>query len=77
MEAIKAHLAPTGALLVDVADLIRGFTDGKVLLHVAAVPAILLQLHAQRVVLCQRPCGRATHLQQRIGANLHNNACIS
>ena len=68
-----AHLAPAGALLVAVADLIRGLTNGQVFLNVAAVPAKLLQLHAQRVVLRQSPCRGPAHLQERIGAHLSRN----
>ena len=65
------HLAPAGALLVAVADLVGGLPDGQVLLDVPAVPAKLLQLHAQRIVLSQGPHRGAAHLQQRIGPYLH------
>lgn len=61
-----AHLAPARALLVTVADLVGGLADGKVLLHIPAVPAELLELHAQGVVLCQCPCRRASHFQKRV-----------
>lgn len=44
-------LGPPRALLEAVADLVGGLADRQVLLHVAAVPASLLELHSQGKVL--------------------------
>ena len=48
------HLGPARALLEAVAQFVRRLADRQVLLHVAALPLALLQLHAQRIVLRQR-----------------------
>ena len=48
---LEVPFRPAGALLEAVADLVWGLADGEVFLHVAAVPAALLELHAQGKVL--------------------------
>ena len=45
------HLSPARTLLVHVPDFVRSLANGKVLLHIPAVPPKLLQLHTQSVVL--------------------------
>ena len=52
------HLAPTGALLEAITNLLRSLSNGQVLLHIAAVPLVAGQLHAQGVILCQGVGGR-------------------
>ena len=68
--SIGRHLAPPGALLIAVANLVRGFTNGEVFLNISAVPAKFLQLHAKGIVLSQGPHWGSTHLQQGIGPYL-------
>ena len=65
----REHLAPSGALLEAVTDLLGRLAHSQVLAHVAALPVTLLQLHAQREVLSQRPGGRPAALLERIGAD--------
>ena len=48
---LEVPLGPARPLLEAVADLIGGLADGQVLLDVAAVPAALLELHAEGKVL--------------------------
>ena len=56
-ELVQAYLAPTGPLLVAVTDLVRSLSDGQILLHVPAVPPVLLHLHTQSKVLSQGVLG--------------------
>ena len=71
-----AHsLGPAGALLEAVADLGGRLADGQVLLHVAAAPAALGHLHAQRKVLRQRVRRRPARLHERLGAHQEVGAC--
>ena len=48
---LEVALGPARALLEAVSHLVGGLADREVLLHVAAVPALLLELHAQGEVL--------------------------
>lgn len=54
---MQAYLAPTGPLLVAVTDLVRSLSDGQILLHIPAVPPVLLHLHTQSKVLSQGVLG--------------------
>jgi len=51
--------------------------DRQVLLHVPALPAPLLQLHAQRKVLGQRVLRRPARLLERGGPNQEVGACAA
>ncbi len=64
-----AHLGPTRTLLEAIPDFLRGFTDGQVLLHVAALPLALSQLHAQGIILRQRVLRRPPALLKGVGTD--------
>ena len=65
--ARATDLAPPRTLLEAVADLLWGFTNGQVLLHIAAVPLAFGQLHAQSIILCQGVLRRPSGLLESSG----------
>ena len=73
--ALRTDLGPAGALLVHVPDFVRSLTNGQILLHVAAVPAKLLQLHAQGVVLSHGVHGGASHLHDGLSPHQEVGPC--
>ena len=72
----KAYLAPTRSLLEAITNLFWCFSNGKVFLHISAVPAKLLQLHSKGKIFCQGPGGWAASLQESIGPDLHHQVSI-
>jgi hypothetical protein len=74
-EGGRPCLAPARLLLEAVPDLLGRLSDGQVLAHVAALPAPLLQLHAQREILCQRPRRRPAALFECVGADQKVGSC--
>ena len=75
--SVVSHLAPTRLLLEAIPDLLGCLADCQVLSHVAALPAALLQLHAQREILSEGPRRRPAALLERIGADQKVGACAA
>ena len=63
----RAYLAPTGALLEAISDLLWGFTNRQVLLDIAAVPLVPGELHAEGVILCEGVSGGPPRLLVGVG----------
>ena len=74
---VQADLGPAGALLVHVPDFVRSLANGQVLLHIPAVPPILLQLHAQGIVLSHGVHGRAPHLHDGLSPHQEVGTCCT
>ena len=73
--SINAHLCPARTLLEAIPDFLRGFTNGQVLLHVAALPLALCELHAQGVILCQGVLWRPAALLKGVRADQEIGTC--
>ena len=73
----QAHLAPTRPLLEAISNLLWSLANCQVLLHVTAVPLLLLEHHAKHVVLSQSVLWRPACLLERIGPDQKVSTCTS
>lgn len=73
----QTHLTPTRPLLEAIPDLLWSFTNSQVLLHVSAVPLLLLEHHPQHVILCQSVLWGPASLLEGIGSDQKVGTCNS
>lgn len=71
----RTHLAPTRALLEAITRLMRRFTNGQILIDIAAVPVQAGELHAERIILCERILRRPASLPKCGGPDQKVGAC--